>query len=460
MKNADVLPFRGKEDPSFVSTRNACKLCAPLGAGIAFRGIEGCIPLIHGSQGCSTYIRRYVISHFREPIDIASSNFSETSAIFGGGDNLKKALDNVIRQYNPTAVGIATTCLSETIGDDIRLYLDQYRAERRDVALPALLSASTPSYRGTHMDGYSAALKATVAGLAEKGEGQDRINLLPGFLSPADLRSIKEILSDFGMAYTMLPDYSETLDGQSWSEYQKLAPGGTTIEAIQKMGSARETLQLGRSLADQDTAATFLKSEFGVPVRTLGYPVGIRETDRFFSELKALSGSDIPGKYSRERGRLVDSYIDGHKYAFGKRAVLYGEMDLVVSLASFLDEIGMDPVLCATGAASERFKELVTAVLEHPSPDLLVLEDSDFATLRERCRSLRPDVILGNSKGYPLARELGIPLVRAGFPIHDRIGAQRIRIAGYEGTQQLYDRIVNALLEHRQEESPVGYSYM
>ncbi len=460
MKSAEVLPFRGKEEPSFVSTRNACKLCAPLGAGIAFRGIEGCIPLIHGSQGCSTYIRRYVISHFREPIDIASSNFSETTAIFGGGENLKKALDNVIRQYNPAAVGIATTCLSETIGDDVRLYLEQYRAERKNLALPALLSASTPSYRGTHMDGYSAALKATVAGLAEKGEGQDRINLLPGFLSPADLRSLKEILSDFGMPYTMLPDYSETLDGQSWSEYQKLAPGGTTIEAIQKMGSARETLQLGRSLADQDTAANFLKSKFGVPVRTLGYPVGIRETDRFFSELKALSGSDIPGKYSRERGRLVDSYIDGHKYAFGKRAVLYGEMDLVVALASFLDEIGMDPVLCATGAASDRFKELVTAVLEHPSPDLQVLEDSDFATIRERCRSLRPDVILGNSKGYSLARELGIPLVRAGFPIHDRIGAQRIRHVGYGGTQQLYDRIVNALLEHRQEESQVGYSYM
>src|ERR1035437_4860592 len=102
-----------KAPPHFVSTRNACKLCAPLGASIAFRGIENCVPLVHGSQGCSTYIRRYVRSHFREPIDIASSNFSESSAIFGGGDNLKAALDNVTRQYLPEAVGIATTCLSE-----------------------------------------------------------------------------------------------------------------------------------------------------------------------------------------------------------------------------------------------------------------------------------------------------------------------------------------------------------
>jgi len=460
MKNAEVLPFSRNAAPSFVSTRNACKLCAPLGASIVFRGIEGCIPLIHGSQGCSTYIRRYIISHFREPIDIASSNFSETSAIFGGGDNLKNALDNVIRQYNPAAIGIATTCLSETIGDDIRLYLGQYRAGKGETNLPELIHASTPSYRGTHMDGYQAALKATVEGLAHGGRRHNRINVLPGFLSPADLRHLKEILSDFRIKYTLLPDYSETLDGESWSDYQKLAPGGTKIASIHGMGEAFKTLQLGRSLADLETAANSLETRFGIPIRTLGIPVGIRETDRFFQELENLSGLATPPRYSRERGRLVDAYIDAHKYVFGKRAVLYGEIDLVVALASFLDEIGMIPVLCATGAASERFKNIVSSVLEHDSPDQRIAEDADFATILERCRRVKPDVIIGNSKGYYLAKELGIPLIRAGFPIHDRIGAQRILHVGYGGTQQLFDRITNGLMECRQESSPVGYSYL
>ena len=60
------------------------------------------MPLLHGSQGCATYIRRYMISHFREPLDIASSNFSEETAIFGGRENLRTALENVVRQYCPT----------------------------------------------------------------------------------------------------------------------------------------------------------------------------------------------------------------------------------------------------------------------------------------------------------------------------------------------------------------------
>ena len=68
--------------------------------------------------------------------------------------------------------------------------------------------------------------------------------------------------------------------------------------------------------------------------------------------------------------------------------------------------------------------------------------------------------MLGNSKGYSLARKLGIPLVRVGFPIHDRIGGQRILHLGYRGTQQLFDRIVNTIIENTQAQSTVGYTYM
>jgi len=85
---------------------------------------------------------------FQGTIDIASSNFSEATAIFGGADNLRIALDNLTRQYKPSAIGIASTCLSETIGDDVRSYIEQYKAANRGVEIPALIHASTPSYRG------------------------------------------------------------------------------------------------------------------------------------------------------------------------------------------------------------------------------------------------------------------------------------------------------------------------
>ena len=135
-----------KKTPSYTSSRNACKLCAPLGASVVFKGIEGCVPIIHGSQGCATYIRRYMISHYKEPVDIASSNFSETTTIYGGNRNFVEGINNVIKQYKPQVIGIATTCLSETIGEDVPSLINEYRQTNADNEnLPLFIHASTPS---------------------------------------------------------------------------------------------------------------------------------------------------------------------------------------------------------------------------------------------------------------------------------------------------------------------------
>ena len=75
--NADYTLKQIEITPTAAATQNACKLCAPRGASLVFKGIRGAVPLLHGSQGCSTYIRRYLISHYKEPVDIACSNFGE-----------------------------------------------------------------------------------------------------------------------------------------------------------------------------------------------------------------------------------------------------------------------------------------------------------------------------------------------------------------------------------------------
>jgi len=449
-----------RSQTNFISTRNACKLCSPLGASLVFRGIENCVPLIHGSQGCATYIRRYVISHFKEPIDIASSNVSEEGAIFGGGDHLKKALDNITNQYRPELIGVATTCLSETIGDDVKLHLDQYRASRAKASMPAIVHASTPSYRGTHMDGFYEAVNAVVKALAANEAGHDGINVLPGFVSCEDLRILKSVLEAFGLSYTLIPDYSETLDGESWAEYQKLSAGGTKIGDIRRMGGSRATIQFGSAGAAANSAALHLENIFGIQSTILSLPLGVRQTDRFCAVLSQLAGLPLPGQLSRERGRLIDAYIDGHKYVFGKRAAIYGEVDFVCGLASFLEEIGMVPVVCATGAKAANFGQMLAGVLENPHPEMRVADDTDFASLEGICREAGVEILIGNSKGYALSRALGVPLVRAGFPVHDRIGGQRIAHLGYAGAGQLFDRIANTLIEQKQNGSNIGYSYM
>jgi nitrogenase molybdenum-iron protein NifN len=92
--------------------------------------------------------------------------------------------------------------------------------------------------------------------------------------------------------------------------------------------------------------------------------------------------------------------------------------------------------------------------------ETLVKEGFDFAEIAEAAPGLQPDFLIGSSKGYSIARKLNVPLIRVGFPIHDRIGGQRVLHLGYRGALELYDRIVNALMEVKQATSPVGYSYL
>lgn len=453
------------EHPSYISTTNACKLCKPLGACLAFRGIEGSMPLLHGSQGCATYMRRYIISHFREPMDIASSSLGEKHAVYGGGPNLKQGLKNIINKFGAGFIGIATTCLTETIGDDVPMIVNEFRREMEasgtGAQLPFMVTVSTPSYSGTHIEGFHAATRSVVDQIPAAGEAMDLVNVLPGMISPADIRYLKEIFDDFGVPAVVLPDYSDTLDGPAAKDSEKIPPGGTAVEDIVNMGKARATVEFGKTLSAEISAGQLLSERFNVPLHNLGIPIGLRETDAFFEILEQLSGYPTPEKHAAERGRLVDAYVDAHKYLFGKRVVIYGEEDLVVGLASFLAEVGMKPVLCASGGKSGQFASAIEQVVAEILPELPVtMEGVDFYQIEEASRKLSPDLMIGTSKGYRIAKRMGIPLLRAGFPIHDRFGGQRMLDVGYRGTQFLLDLIVNTVIEGNQEDSSVGYAYM
>jgi nitrogenase molybdenum-iron protein NifN len=311
------------------------------------------------------------------------------------------------------------------------------------------------------MEGFHGAVASVAEQMVEGGPVIEKVNLLPGFVSSADFRYLREVMDDFGLNTTMLPDLSETMDGPALLEYEKIQAGGTPLAAVKAMGCSRATIEFGRTLKGTRTGGLILKGKHDVDNFQLGMPIGIEETDRFVALLERLSGRKMPEKYAKARGRLVDAYVDGHKYVFGKKAIVYGEEDLVVAMTAFLAEIGVRPILCASGGTSGQLAEAIHEVTGGILPEQPVVhEGMDFFDISDQAESLAPDLIVGHSKGYPLARKLSIPLVRVGFPIHDRVGGQRILHLGYHGAQQLFDTIVNAIIDKKQNDSEVGYSYM
>jgi nitrogenase molybdenum-iron protein NifN len=413
------------------------------------------VPLLHGGQGCATYIRRYLISHFREPMDIASSSFGESQTVFGGEANLHRALANIDRQYKPNLITVATTCVAETIGEDVERLLGNFF--EKNPGHGPVVWASTPSFKDGHAEGFHAMVASLVGKLATvAGPKKRAVNVLPPIVSPADLRHLREIVNGFGLAATVLPDYSDTLDGVILDHYRPLPDGGTPLEEIAEMPRALATLDF--ALTGKAARASQVLAERGCAAKDLGLPIGVRATDAMSDLLAELSGNAAPAWLQQERGRLLDAYADGHKYVFGQRVAVYGDPELVAGIAGFLGEIGARPILCATGARNRALKPALESL--PPDPERVILEDTHYGAIEEACRELKPDLLIGSSKGYRMARALGVPLLRAGFPIHDRIGAGRLLLVGYRGTMQLFDGIVNTLLEAKQAASPIGFSYL
>jgi nitrogenase molybdenum-iron protein NifN len=398
-------------------------------------------------------------------MDIASSSLGEKHAVYGGAPNLKLGLKNVMTKYDARMIGISTTCLTETIGDDVPMIVREFISDlgngHKDTDIPALITVSTPSYSGTHIEGFHAAVRAVIDRLSTDVDTHEGLNIFPGFVSPADVRYLKEVLDDFHLKGTVLPDISRTLDGEALTQYENVPSGGTPISQIQSMGGSRASLEFSRTLDEQSSPAALLEEKFRVPRHILGMPIGLRESDEFFGILCEASGRELPEEHCLERGRLIDSYVDGHKYVFGKRAIVYGEADLVVGLTAFLAEIGIQPVLCATGSVSGKLEDAIRSVAGELLSELpTIMEGADFFSIEESAAGLMPDLLIGNSKGNHLARKLGVPLVRVGFPIHDRFGGQRLLHVGYRGAQSLFDRVVNTLIASKQDRSSVGYTYM
>jgi nitrogenase molybdenum-iron protein NifN len=419
------------------------------------------MPLIHGGQGCSTYIRRYLIGHFREVVDIASTNFSEASTIFGGSRNLLEGLANLTAQYQPAIIGVSTSCLSETMGEDVRAMLLEWKSVNRNIQdQPELVHVSTPSYKGSQRDGFYDAVKAILEQLVETVAPWSiplpaRINVLPGFVSSEDIRHLVEITASFGLDATILPDYSQTLDDGQWESWQAMPSGGTPLERIRTASQAQHTFDFEIPLHGQNTAGVWLEKSHHVPCSQLALPIGIAASDAFFSALSIVSEQPISDTWLAERGRLADSYIDAHKYAFGMRVAIVGDEELVAALARFVAETGIIPVLCATGGSPERLRQGLQNI-ETPE-DIFIVGAADYEEITELCKVHNVGMIIGNSKAYSVARELQIPLVRCGFPIQDRMGGQRLLHVGYRGTQRLFDQIINTWLEYQQDHSTIGY---
>lgn len=433
---------------------NPAKTCQPIGAMYAALGIHGCLPNSHGSQGCCSFHKSHLTRHYREPIMAATSAFTEGSSVFGGGANLKQALTTIFTVYNPDMVAVSTTCLSETIGDDIPTFIRQARESGAVPEGKYVIHANTPSYVGSHITGWSNMTKAMVTYLSAKTDTpNNKLNIIPGYVEPSDVRAVKQLLTQMGIEAIVFPDTSDVVDTPKTGDFQMYPKGGTQIPDLIDTGNSTATLALGNFTSE--AAAIALQNKCQVPSRVLDLPIGLRATDRFVQALIEFSDITPPESLNDDRGRLVDVMTDMQQYLYRKRVAVYGDPDQVLSATEFLVDCGMLPVYVITGSpVGKRFEERVKDILKDTVPDAVVAANADLFYLHQLIKNEPVDLLLGNEYGKYIGRDEDIPIVRFGFPILDRVGHSYFPTACYWGGIYLLSNICNTLLERLDRDAP------
>lgn len=424
---------------------NPAKTCQPIGAMYAALGIHKCLPHSHGSQGCCSFHRMHLTRHFRDPIMASTSSFTEGASVFGGGANLKTAIKNVFSIYNPDVMAIHTTCLTETIGDDIPAYLAAAEIPEGKI----VIHANTPSYVGSHVTGFSNMTKAMVTYLAETADGakKEQVNIIPGFVNPGDMREIKRITETMGIKYIMFPDTSGVVDSPMTGKFEMYPKGGAKVEDIKDSGNSKLTIALG-FFASTD-AAIQLERRCKVAAKTLKTPIGVKATDDLLLTLRNTFAVEVPAELEEERGQLVDIMTDTHYHFYGKKVAIFGDPDIVIGLTEFVLSLGMIPVHVLTGTPGGAFEKEIKAMLLEAGIKGNVKAAGDLFELHQWIKNEPVDLLIGNTYGKYIARAEDIPFVRVGFPVLDRSVHSYMPIVGYKGAMRLVEMVGNALLDRQ-----------
>ncbi len=429
--------------------------CQPAGAQYAGIGIEDCIPLVHGGQGCTMFVRLLFAQHFKENFDIASTSLHEDSAVFGGHNRIQEGVMVLAKRYpHLRVIPIITTCSTEVIGDDVEGTIKKCY-KQLEAELPGreihLIPVHTPSFKGSHVTGYAEAVKSIVKTMAKKGEPTGKLNVFTGWINPGDLAELKHYFAEMDVAANFLMDI-EDFDSPMLPNKAIETYGRTTVEDLQNTANATASFALAKY--EGAGASEYLRDNFEVPHHLVNAPYGIKNTDDMLRKLSEVTGKPIPESLVRERGIALDALADlAHMFFANKKVAIYGHPDMVLGLAQFCMEVELEPALLLIGddQGSKYKKDPRIAELKKQAHfDIEIIHNADLWELEKRVKEgpVKYDLIMGHSKGRYIAIDAKIPMVRVGFPTFDRAGLYRKPTIGYRGAMELAETIANTLFAH------------
>ena len=261
-----------------------------------------------------------------------------------------QAIDNIFTIYEPDVIAVHTTCLSETIGDDIPQIARKAEADGKIPEGKYVIHANTPSYVGSHVTGFANMTKAMVDYFAAVQRANDRSDqhhtrICRAFGHGGDQKDSAEM----GVrAIVMFPDTSNVLNRPQTGKFEMYPKGGVTVGALESTGDSKATIALGADrLHGRQPARSIPNAMFTANCSI--FPIGLKATDAFVDTLRKIGGSKRARISINWNGDSFWISLPTCTSTFTKKVGLAGDPDQLISLTEFLVSIDMWPIHIVTG---------------------------------------------------------------------------------------------------------------
>lgn len=374
-----------------MSEGSACKLFGAYRTAIS---IKDAAVLIHSTIGCNWGTNNFHITSMQQDVRQASSVLYEEDVIYGGEKALKKAIEYMQELYDYSALFVLTGCVAEIMGDDIEGVIRNFSSPK------PIIPINAAGFKGDIYSGVEDVMKVIIDYMEVKYKNKNSINIIgffsDDFKSNEDLDSIKKLLGKDIKINSIIPydNYSNILNAAK-------AELNVVIEGFESIGR-------------------YMEERLGIPYVVVKFPYGIEGSKDFAIKVFNAMNLEVDDSIGEMEIRAIKNLERVYGYIhklYGMPVVIRGDHSRGPALKKFLQgELGMNVDIFNDD--SNNFEEVV--------------EESDAV------------IIFGSSYERGIADKLSIPLIRYNYPIFDAISIGNRSYAGFEGTINLIEDIINS----------------
>jgi nitrogenase molybdenum-cofactor synthesis protein NifE len=320
--------------------------CAFEGAQISLFPYADAAHLVHGPITClgASWETRATKTSY-EGRDFTQMGFttgiSANDVVFGGEEKLLASVDYILAHYAPEAVFVYSTCVTALIGDDIDAVC-RHAAQKYGIPV---VPVHAPGFVGSKNLGSRLGGEAVLQHLIGTKEPEFTtdfdINLIGDYNVTGDMWQYTPLLEELGIRVL------STLSGDG-----RVAKIRTAHRArLNVLVCAKSLISLTRKMEEK----------YGIPSVSLSF-YGKRDTSSgLMAVAQALGSAELIERtrklVAREEARLEEELKPYREVFAGKKAVLNTGGNKAWSVASALQDLGIEVVATAVGKSTEADRE-------------------------------------------------------------------------------------------------------